>query len=108
MYAGSGKGCGADEEVVRLASSSGAIDREREAGRGLRSPVMTAPLVDRALSLGADQRDTADDRFRKRLLVGVALVILPVALLWGLLYWLVGEQEVALTPWAYAAGSAEI
>src|ERR671919_1447584 len=72
---------------------------------GLRSPVMTAPLLDRVLSIGADPRDTADERFRKRLLVGVALVILPVALLWGCLYWLVGEHEVALTPWAYAAGS---
>ena len=58
------------------------------------------------LSIGADPRDTADERFRKRLLVGVALVILPVAFLWGCLYWLVGEREVALTPWAYAAGSA--
>jgi len=60
---------------------------------------------DRAVSIGADPRDTADERFRKRLLVGVALIILPVALLWGYLYWVVGEHEVALTPWAYAAGS---
>jgi adenylate cyclase len=67
---------------------------------------MTAPLRDRVLSIGADPRDSADERFRKRLLVGVALVILPVAVLWGCLYWLVGEREVALTPWAYAAGSA--
>src|ERR687891_1445390 len=66
---------------------------------------MTA-LRDRALAIGADPRDTADERFRKRLLVGVALVILPVALVWGYLYWLVGEHGVALTPWAYAAGSA--
>lgn len=67
---------------------------------------MTAALRDRVLSIGADPRDTADERFRKRLLVGVALVILPVAVLWGYLYWLVGEHEVALTPWGYAAGSA--
>jgi guanylate cyclase len=67
---------------------------------------MTAPLLDRALSIGADSRDSADERFRKRLLVGVALVILPVAILWGSLYWFVGEHEVALTPWGYAAGSA--
>jgi adenylate cyclase len=66
---------------------------------------MTAPLRDRALSIGADPRDTADERFRKRLLVGVALVILPVAFLWGCLYWIIGEHGVALTPWAYAAGS---
>src|SRR5918998_1888143 len=67
---------------------------------------MTAELFDRALSIGADPRDTADERFRKRLLVGVALIILPVAVVWGCLYWFVGEREVALTPWAYAAGSA--
>jgi adenylate cyclase len=67
---------------------------------------MTAPLRDRALSIGADPRDTADERFRKRLLVGVALVILPVAFVWGCLYWLVGEREVALTPWGYVTGSA--
>jgi adenylate cyclase len=67
---------------------------------------MTVALHERALSIGADARDTADERFRKRLLVGVALIILPVALLWGCLYWVVGEREVALTPWAYASGSA--
>jgi adenylate cyclase len=66
---------------------------------------MTAALRDRALSIGADPRDTADERFRKRLLVGVALVILPVGFLWGCLYWVVGEHEVALTPWAYGTGS---
>jgi adenylate cyclase len=67
---------------------------------------MTAALLDRAVSIGADPRDTADERFRKRLLVGVALIILPVAVVWGCLYWIIGERGVALTPWAYAAGSA--
>jgi adenylate cyclase len=66
---------------------------------------MTA-LLDRVLSIGADPRDTADERFRRRLLVGVALVILPIAFVWGLLYWVIGERWVALTPWAYLAGSA--
>jgi guanylate cyclase len=61
---------------------------------------------ERALSIGADPRDTADERFRKRLLVGVALVILPVAFIWGCLYWVIGEHGVALTPWAYVTGSA--
>jgi guanylate cyclase len=63
-------------------------------------------LRDWALSIGADPRDTADERFRKHLLVGVALIILPVALVWGCLYWVIGEHEVALTPWAYGTGSA--
>ena len=67
---------------------------------------MAAPLHDRLLSIGADPSDTSDERFRKRLLVGVALVILPVGFLWGCLYWIVGEHWVALTPWAYVTGSA--
>jgi adenylate cyclase len=67
---------------------------------------MTARLRDRLLSIGTDPRDTADERFRKRLLVGVAIVILPIGFLWGCLYWAVGERAVALTPWAYVAGSA--
>ena len=67
---------------------------------------MTAALLDRAVSIGADPRDTTDERFRKRLLVGVALIILPIAFVWGCLYWIVGEREVALTPWGYVTGSA--
>ena len=67
---------------------------------------MTPALSERTLSIGADPGDTADERFRKRLLVGVALIILPVGFVWGCLYWIVGEQEVALTPWAYVTGSA--
>jgi adenylate cyclase len=67
---------------------------------------MTGAIRDRAVSIGADPGDTADERFRKRLLVGVALIILPVAFVWGCLYWAVGEHEVALTPWAYVTGSA--
>jgi adenylate cyclase len=59
----------------------------------------------RILSIGADQADSSDLRFRKRLLVGIALFILPVAVLWGSLYWAIGEEAVALTPWAYASGS---
>ena len=66
---------------------------------------MTAALRDRCLTIGADPRDTADERFRKRLLVTVALIILPVAFVWGCLYWAIGEHEVALTPWAYVTGS---
>jgi hypothetical protein len=66
---------------------------------------MTAALRDRALAIGADPSDTADERFRKRLLVGVALIMLPAGLVWGLLYWIIGERAVALTPWAYVAGS---
>ncbi len=77
--------------------------------RSLRSPVMSAgrleELRERALGIGADPSDSSDERFRKRLLVGIALLILPAGLLWGYLYWVVGEETVALTPWGYVAGS---
>jgi adenylate cyclase len=66
---------------------------------------MIAAQRDRVLSIGADGADSSDLRFRKRLLVGIALLILPVGFLWGCLYWVVGEEAVALTPWAYVAGS---
>ncbi|MGH3019541.1 MAG: adenylate/guanylate cyclase domain-containing protein [Gaiellaceae bacterium] len=66
---------------------------------------MFAALRDRVLSIGADWADSSELRFRKRLLVGIALLILPIAFLWGCMYWVVGEEAVALTPWAYVAGS---
>jgi adenylate cyclase len=66
---------------------------------------MVATLRDRVLSIGADEADSSELRFRKRLLVGIALLILPVGFLWGCLYWVVGEEAVALTPWAYVTGS---
>jgi guanylate cyclase len=67
---------------------------------------MSNAILARILSIGADPRDSADERFRKRLLVGVALLILPVAFAWGCVYWAFGERWVSLTPWAYVAGSA--
>jgi guanylate cyclase len=66
---------------------------------------MIAGLRDRLLSIGADPADSPELRFRKRLLVGIALFILPVAFLWGSMYWVVGEEAVALTPWGYVSGS---
>ena len=62
-------------------------------------------LVDRALAIGADPADSSDRRFRKRLLVGIALLILPIGFVWGCVYFAFGEPVVALTPWAYVAGS---
>jgi adenylate cyclase len=66
---------------------------------------MIATLGDRLLSIGSDEDDSSDLRFRKRLLVGIAILILPIGFLWGCLYWVFDEKAVALTPWAYVAGS---
>ena len=62
-------------------------------------------LRDRALGIGADPADSSDESFRKRLLVGIALIILPAGLVWGYLYWVAGELGAALLPWAYVVGS---
>ena len=70
----------------------------------LASPSIAA-LQDRVLSIGADGADSSELRFRKQLLVGIALLILPIGFLWGCLYWVIGEEAVALTPWAYVTGS---
>jgi guanylate cyclase len=57
------------------------------------------------LELGADPADSSDQRFRKRLLVGIALLILPIGFVWGCVYFAMDEPVVALTPWAYVTGS---
>jgi len=62
-------------------------------------------LADRAVSVGFDARDSLDVRERKRLLVGVALMVLPAGLIWGALYWGLGERGAALLPWAYTLAS---
>jgi guanylate cyclase len=62
-------------------------------------------LRDRILSLGADEADSSELRFRKRLLVGISILILPVSFLWGCIYWLMDEKAVALTPWGYTIAS---
>jgi guanylate cyclase len=64
-----------------------------------------AALRDRLLSIGADEADSSELRFRKRLLVGISVLILPVSFLWGCIYWAIGEEAVALTPWGYTLGS---
>jgi guanylate cyclase len=57
------------------------------------------------LEIGADPADSSDERFRKRLLVGIAVLILPIGFAWGCVYFAMGELAVALTPWAYVVGS---
>jgi guanylate cyclase len=63
------------------------------------------PLLERALAIGSDPTDSSDLRFRKRLLVGIALLILPIGFIWGCVYFAFDEPLVALSPWGYVAGS---
>jgi class 3 adenylate cyclase len=59
-------------------------------------------LLSLLLAIGADAADDEDTRLRKVLLLAAALTIAPLAVLWGLLYWLSGNTVPALIPWAYA------
>ena len=98
------------EEHVAAAkrSSSGSLARSESAiadSDHAQSGGRLREFVERALAIGADPGDSTDERFRKRLLVGVALIIIPFGVVWGCLYWVVGEHAVALTPWAYVSGS---
>lgn len=62
-------------------------------------------LLGRLLALGVRPDDDEDTRLRKFLLLVAALTIAPLAVLWGLLYWVVGATVPAFIPWAYAAMS---
>ncbi len=55
-----------------------------------------------ALAIGSDPGDDEDTRLRKVLLLAAALTIAPLAVLWGLIYWLAGATVPALIPWGYA------
>jgi len=53
------------------------------------------------LGLGADPDDSQDERAQKALLVGVVVGVLPTGILWGAMYWALGEHAAALFPWCY-------
>jgi class 3 adenylate cyclase len=58
-------------------------------------------LLRRLLTVGADPRDDEDTRLRKFLLLVAALAITPLAVVWGLLYRIVGATGAAAIPWLY-------
>ena len=72
-----------------------------------RAPAGTSWVEDvrrRLAMLGADPADDADLRDKKRLLVLLAVMILPVSALWGALYLLMG-QAVGVIPFIYLSVS---
>ena len=58
-------------------------------------------LLRRVLAVGAEPDDDEDTRLRKVLLLVAALVITPLAVIWGAIYWTVGATSVAAIPWLY-------
>jgi guanylate cyclase len=58
------------------------------------------PWLDRAARIGADPRDSADERLRKALLVAASVLVLPISLLWGGIYLTLGATA-GLIAWLY-------
>lgn len=68
---------------------------------------MTEPLsvAGRVLRLGADPNDDEETALRKVLVLLGAVLIVPLALCWGALYWFSGAHLAAWIPWLYAGVS---
>jgi adenylate cyclase len=96
------------------------LDRVHGAARGDRAwgpggadmlAAMTSPratlgaVLDRLSTVGADPGDDEDTRLRKALLVLIVLLILPIGLLWGVLYLAFGSWT-GLFAFGYVAVSA--
>jgi adenylate cyclase len=52
----------------------------------MRTPAFVNDVLERVARVGADPVDDDEQRLRKALLVGIALLILPISLVWWLLY----------------------
>ncbi len=60
------------------------------------------PWLDRAARIGADPRDDDETRLRKALLVLICVLILPISLVWGVIYLALGAMA-GLIAWLYLA-----
>lgn len=63
-------------------------------------------LSRRIESIGLDSTDSDELRLKKRLLVAIALMVIPAALLWGSIYLMSAEPIAALVPLTYAGFSS--
>ena len=68
-----------------------------------RSALMFSTRIER---IGVDPADSDELRLKKRLLVAIALMVSPAALLWGSVFLLSGEPIAALLPLLYAGFSS--
>jgi class 3 adenylate cyclase len=62
-------------------------------------------VVGRVLRIGADRADDEETALRKVLVLLGAVLIVPLALLWGVVYWFAGAHLAASIPWLYAGVS---
>jgi class 3 adenylate cyclase len=59
-------------------------------------------FIQAVLRIGSDPNDDEDLRLRKSLLLWAVVLLLPPAVLWGAMYWFLGEALAATVPWTYA------
>lgn len=67
---------------------------------------MISKLLSYVNQIGIDPQDSDEIRLQKRLLVVIALMILPTAVLWGGIYFVSGENLAGSIPLSYALISA--
>jgi guanylate cyclase len=65
-------------------------------------------LIERIATIGADPRDGPELAFRKSLLVVIAVLILPISLVWGTLYLVVGAPSGVVAYLYFAISLAAI
>jgi adenylate cyclase len=69
---------------------------------------VAAAVIGRLALIGADPRDDEELRFRKALLVVIAVLILPIALVWGTLYLALGTPAGVIAYLYFAASAIAI
>ena len=58
-------------------------------------------MPDRLLNIGAKPDDPPELRRRKRLMVAFSMAVMPTGLVWGAIYYVLGETTAAAVPIAY-------
>jgi hypothetical protein len=72
----------------------------------LRIQAMLQKAFSRVAQIGIDPQDSDEIRLQKTLMVVIALMVIPAAVLWGIAYLFFGEKLAASIPLSYAVMSS--
>lgn len=62
-----------------------------------------ADLIHRIEGIGEDPSDSIELRSQKQVLVLVSVLVAFLSIMWGAVYWMLGEHLAATIPWTYTA-----
>lgn len=62
-----------------------------------------ADLIHRIEGIGEDPSDSIELRSQKQVLVLVSALVAVLSIMWGAVYWMLGEPLAATIPWTYTA-----